>query len=946
MLLGTIITPFQNVSAAFTGVPKLLKISDAVKPGKVISISGEGIKAAEIQVSIKLDIDGNSPSIPPGDAIGLGIITEDSKGHFVVVAFPDNATPGIYNVWVKNDVGWSAPIKLNAPRGMFMSEKEAWNGLGIEVVGRNFDGKEFSATQRVKVRLINVSDGTTYDMTSSITRINPYCVTFTIGSQPLSTYNVEVSNDNGIHWSGLTSGQTLTLVPVGSDPLGIGVAWAGSFNWDNKYDVTNFNVKPNSGEDETADLQSAINAASNAGGGVVYFPNGTYHLTQLRLRPHVVLKGESTDGTNLVYCGTNPLDIVISGSDDGISLGSLIGHMGVANLKITLLNNDNRPDRFFWMGHAYEPFFMDAWTNRTAGKMFVVNTKINYPYDTRKKGKGEGFVMIARERVLMNNNHWVGYGAVPNFMVVGEYHTEKNNSYEYSDRCSSSTASYAFRENNILQGHREVDGDVAHGYPEAQLSGMYFKDRTYLSNNTVKNVGTLTGNDGEAFSDDIALGYWNDGNVMSSTTTSITCKARNPAIPLVFPARHGFSEPSILIIDGMGMGQLREITTINENIANVTPAWDIQPDTTSKWTLIMPIREVTLYKNTVVDATTSYQMYGNGIDWVIADNTSENALGVFIWNMRQPNNALMFRTGVIPNYYNRIVRNRLKGKDFEHNDQGIVLSGERYNTGAYNEVQGFNTEIRENVISGAGDASGNGITIAPGRGENDSLGVTGDITNTIIEGNTFKKLAAGIALVRNCYGQTLVNNTFESTVQKAFVTDGVSQNTITISDTNYSTGKMVSASASVADHGPENAIDISTSGVDERNSKWATTLSGDNWLKVDLGKNHTINRWVVKHAGAGDEDNLLNTINFKLQKSTHGSKWTDVDIVTGNNSLVTDRTITPFTERYARLYITNAGADGNSRIYEFELRGGSNMPMPKYQEIHQPRLSRHKQNEL
>ena len=85
---------------------------------------------------------------------------------------------------------------------------------------------------------------------------------------------------------------------------------------------------------------------------------------------------------------------------------------------------------------------------------------------------------------------------------------------------------------------------------------------------------------------------------------------------------------------------------------------------------------------------------------------------------------------------------------------------------------------------------------------------------------------------------------------------------------------------------------------------------------------------VVKHAGAGNESNSLNTKNFKLQKSSDGSTWTDVDTVAGNISLVTDRNIPPFTDRFARLYITNGGSDGNGRIYEFELHGGSNMPGP------------------
>jgi len=63
-------------------------------------------------------------------------------------------------------------------------------------------------------------------------------------------------------------------------------------------------------------------------------------------------------------------------------------------------------------------------------------------------------------------------------------------------------------------------------------------------------------------------------------------------------------------------------------------------------------------------------------------------------------------------------------------------------------------------------------------------------------------------------------------VQEAFVTDGISQNTIIISDTNYAIGKTASVSASVPGQGPEKAIDISTSDLDEGNSNGIILLRG------------------------------------------------------------------------------------------------------------------------
>ena len=118
---------------------------------------------------------------------------------------------------------------------------------------------------------------------------------------------------------------------------------------------------------------------------------------------------------------------------------------------------------------------------------------------------------------------------------------------------------------------------------------------------------------------------------------------------------------------------------------------------------------------------------------------------------------------------------------------------------------------------------------------------------------------------------------------------------------------------------PSKAVD----GTVENNSKWCSNASGDKWLRLDLGQNYSINRWVVKHAGAGGESATWNTSDFKLQKSSDGSAFTDVDSVIGNTANITDRTVTAFTNRYVRLYITKptSTTDGAARIYELELYG-------------------------
>ncbi|MDD5201427.1 MAG: hypothetical protein PHC88_16675 [Terrimicrobiaceae bacterium] len=57
----------------------------------------------------------------------------DTNAHFIVATLPAGSTPGLYNVWVQNQSGWSPCSKMNAPRPIFMSDYQAHNGTDIEV---------------------------------------------------------------------------------------------------------------------------------------------------------------------------------------------------------------------------------------------------------------------------------------------------------------------------------------------------------------------------------------------------------------------------------------------------------------------------------------------------------------------------------------------------------------------------------------------------------------------------------------------------------------------------------------------------------------------------------------------------------------------------------------------------------------------------------------------
>jgi hypothetical protein len=146
-----------------------------------------------------------------------------------------------------------------------------------------------------------------------------------------------------------------------------------------------------------------------------------------------------------------------------------------------------------------------------------------------------------------------------------------------------------------------------------------------------------------------------------------------------------------------------------------------------------------------------------------------------------------------------------------------------------------------------------------------------------------------------------------------FKVEGGSTPTPTPVSTNVALNKTATANSFVTGEEPAKAVDGS------KTTKWCADVAGDKWLKIDLGQNYDISRWVVTHAGS--ESSSFITKDFKLQKSADGTTWVDVDLVTGNTVNVTDRTVTKFNTRYVRLYITIPTQTTNqaARIYEFEV---------------------------
>jgi predicted alpha-1,2-mannosidase len=105
-------------------------------------------------------------------------------------------------------------------------------------------------------------------------------------------------------------------------------------------------------------------------------------------------------------------------------------------------------------------------------------------------------------------------------------------------------------------------------------------------------------------------------------------------------------------------------------------------------------------------------------------------------------------------------------------------------------------------------------------------------------------------------------------------------------------------------------------------SKWCS-LGKNKWLQIDLGADHHVNQFVVKHASAGGESAAWNTKDFNIEISTNNVDWTNVVEATNNSDGVTQHTIPSTLARYVRLNVVTPTQDGDTsaRIYEVEVYG-------------------------
>ncbi len=693
------------------GIPYVINVSDVVLPGELLSLHGEWLTDAEIYIA-----SGNKYELTE-EFEKIETINADTAGQSITCQIPENMPAGTFTVFLKNSLGTSAPIAINNARFIWSDQEEVEQGGELRIYGRNFVAEEFGGELKTSVAFIG-DDGV---YLQKVTSINPYEIKIEVTKEtPVGEYDICVSND-GERWNKSVEavrGKIIVKEEV-YDPYGLNQPWADEFVWDNKIDITAapYNADKTGVTDNTAIIQKAIDDAGQAGGGVVYFPEGTYKFGPLKMAPRVVLMGDGMEKSKMVYenHAENAKGVQMFGTN---SEAKLLGKIGFLNLGFTVADGTVYPDTYFWLGEDWGSNIQNG-SERTAEHIFLKGCKIQTSMlKNDDDGRGLACVMVAKGHILYENNIFYGHAVSPTSNWIGCYVHFINNHITSSVGNVSIAASYEVFDNNVFNRHHDLSMDQT-----TNVQGLFMRGLSYVHHNTIRNTGKGNKNDGELVcTEQYRGGSRISGSIVESGKDFVVVDHYTNSEGVTVGHENNIwtldtawgSSIEIIITAGKGLGQRKTIKSLDEETRTITliEEWDIIPDETSKFIVSPAAYATTIYNNYANTGRKGLWLYGDCLDSVVAENYVVDAEGAFSYTCYIVDET---RGRINVSYFNRFYKNLTEGFSPHGNLCGIGVNAGVEDTEA-EHVLVYASTLKDNTMIGetpVPEYTGNDCSEAP-----------------------------------------------------------------------------------------------------------------------------------------------------------------------------------------------------------------------------------------
>ena len=862
----------SEATSATCVAPYLYNISEAIKPGETVTITGYNLTANDDLLVAYAPNMGTVPSAYDEDNIPanckyLGIdnllVSDSTYATGLMFIFPETEAAGTYDFWVKTSVGWSNGLTLNGTRPLYISQDGGYEGLPIEIVGRNLFcseygvGTEETARKTVKVKLVNkanpnesyvvgIENGIRYTAEESVTGVevnesNAYKITFKVPK--VSTYGVEydvyVAAD-GKDFRIVEEPQTLVIYEkkaqkwnetvfgneyskhIGNDPLDLQVYWAQDFNYNNVQVI-----QPNTVDTayHISVWTKAVSTLKAQGGGVLYFSEGDYYFKSGDPNCYA-------DGVVWVGAGSEKTRVHFSSSGGGSLLKSIgNNNIGIANICFDITEGSTGyPDIYLNLTEKNEEKDVSM---RTSQNKFVVGCKYNFPIDSSTTESLHAIGVSGKKNVVIKDN-----------MIIGGTQTISCGVHQYVI-CRNVVAWKGFQINAKYAFIENVSQDC-----DYTGHGITARSHVYIGDCFVTKVGVRDKQDniGEAILLEPPGGHFHCGDIISATSRSFTVKMSGEnGTQISDTIRMDYNNFAVYICEGKGTGQLRyfkKTAIVGESgeetyeFLDNEESWDIVPDDTSKYTIILPMQGDTLYRIKVVDTVAPICLYSQMFDTIVAECDIDNSYGIRLYAT-----SIVRVNRFCPDSNVRIENNVINGNNLYYGTSGIFVSVEQ--AYEYLGAQIIGVSIRGNTVkntvintedifwtSTSRPASGIGIL-------SNASYTKGNLRFITIENNAVENSEKGIYTGQSAVGVVVRNNSIKN-VQS---TDEVERGTID--------GLTISAKHSLLD---ENGKILPESGEYEAGEKIPQVYT----------ENGRLLHWYLSQDDSGEEITAAQSSNVTL----------------------------------------------------------------------------------
>jgi hypothetical protein len=606
-------------SAAAADSPVVFWTSGPNQPGDCVLVSGSGLAdISEIRVA---RLAGGPAGAPRDDRFVFPSEFRSTRpiqpsAGSVKFVLPEPASPGIFAAEIRSSKGASVVVLVNRPEAWWCqgdAGTTARPGGWVRVFGRCLGAPGGSppmggATIYLKGPMSAALDAKA-DAYAAVAKVPE--------NLPPGDYEVFVHGGHGGRqgWS---------------DPLKLAVArpapWPQAI-----FNVKGLGAKGDGATDDTPAIAKTLEKAGQSGGGVVYFPRGTYRLSAtLHIPAKTVLRGEREDLAHLVWTtpwnkrlgavlvgtkqfGLEDVSFTFVGADNGLLAG-------VARPGVTTLPKDQpmcrEPGQIFlrrvrmrWLLYA------DHLTVAEANKLFT---------ETARDG---------------------GYGATGYLVCFGGRDIEITDCDLYS---SGNVFNLVEAKGAILARNRfsigrcgwanfdGCDGVICedNSFPGADnmvRSGVTFwsqrpMQNAYFARNSMDHVYA---SDREGMSTDGASGKY-FGPVVSASRNGLTIPKGVGWKP------NELADHTCYVLGGTGQGQWRRVTGNTDTTLTVDRPWDTAPGADAIVGVNHTVAHLLIVGNTMADVGIAYQLYGTGMECIVAENRCIRAGGFYSHCARYP----------------------------------------------------------------------------------------------------------------------------------------------------------------------------------------------------------------------------------------------------------------------------------------------------------------------